>query len=96
VPEAERHPATAHLFIVNPLRGANLVRLFATHPSTDERVRRLEAMAAVRGIGRGGSAPAAPDPGARGNRSEPPRRPEQSARDGVCGYRRKSRDADLW
>ena len=45
VPEAERNPATAHLFIVNPLHGASLQSLFATHPSTEERVRRLEAMA---------------------------------------------------
>jgi heat shock protein HtpX len=51
VPDAERHPATAHLFIVNPLRGANLASLFATHPSTEERVRRLRAMAAARGMG---------------------------------------------
>jgi heat shock protein HtpX len=51
VPDAERHPATAHLFIVNPLRSANLANLFATHPSTEERVRRLEAMAAAQGMG---------------------------------------------
>jgi heat shock protein HtpX len=38
-------PATAHLFIVNPLRGARLARLFSTHPPTTERVRRLRAMA---------------------------------------------------
>ncbi len=49
VPEAERNPATAHLFIVNPLHGASLQNLFATHPSTEERVRRLEAMAASSG-----------------------------------------------
>ena len=54
VADAERNPATAHLFIVNPLHGASLARLFATHPATAERVRRLEAMAAARGIGAGG------------------------------------------
>jgi heat shock protein HtpX len=37
-------PATAHLFIVNPFAGG-LARLFATHPPTEERVARLEAMA---------------------------------------------------
>lgn len=47
--DAERHPATAHLFIVNALRGGNPATLFATHPATEERVRRLEAMAAARG-----------------------------------------------
>jgi heat shock protein HtpX len=51
VPDAERNPATAHLFIMNPLHGASLQSLFATHPSTEERVRRLEAMAAAGGDG---------------------------------------------
>ena len=38
------NPATAHLFIVNPLRGQSLMRLFSTHPSTEERIARLRAM----------------------------------------------------
>ncbi len=38
--------ATAHMFIVNPLSGKGLQSLFSTHPPMDERVRRLEAMAA--------------------------------------------------
>ena len=38
-------PATAHLFIVNPLSGSMLRSLFSTHPSTEERVARLRAMA---------------------------------------------------
>ncbi len=38
------NPATAHMFIVNPLRGERLMRLFSTHPSTEERVARLRAM----------------------------------------------------
>ena len=37
-------PATAHLFIVNPFAGG-LARLFSTHPPTEQRVARLEAMA---------------------------------------------------
>src|SRR5690348_14108785 len=41
---AESNLATAHLFIVNPLHGG-LAGLFATHPSTAERIRRLQAMA---------------------------------------------------
>jgi len=38
-------PTTAHMFIVNPLRGGGLAGLFSTHPSTEERVRRLLALA---------------------------------------------------
>jgi heat shock protein HtpX len=38
-------PATSHLFIVNPLSGTNLRRLFSTHPPTEERIRRLLAAA---------------------------------------------------
>ena len=41
-------PATAHLFIVNPLSGSMLRSLFSTHPSTEERVARLRAMALSR------------------------------------------------
>jgi len=40
-------PATAHLFIVSSLRGASFASLFSTHPPTEERVRRLRAMAGV-------------------------------------------------
>jgi len=42
--EAEQNPATAHMFIVNPLHGG-LSGLFASHPSTQERVARLRALA---------------------------------------------------
>lgn len=41
----EASPATAHLFIVNPLHGGGIASLFSTHPSTEERVARLEALA---------------------------------------------------
>ncbi|HXN05569.1 MAG TPA: zinc metalloprotease HtpX [Nitrospiria bacterium] len=44
-PMADANPATAHMFIVNPLTGGGLFRLFSTHPPTEERIARLEAMA---------------------------------------------------
>ncbi len=37
-------PATAHMYIVNPLSGEGLMRLFSTHPPMEERIARLEAM----------------------------------------------------
>jgi heat shock protein HtpX len=42
---AERHPETAQMMITNPLSGGGLRGLFSTHPSTEERVERLLAMA---------------------------------------------------
>lgn len=41
---AEANPATAHMFIINPLHG-NFSGLFASHPSTAERIARLKSMA---------------------------------------------------
>jgi heat shock protein HtpX len=38
------NPATAHLFIVNPLSGQALMKLFSTHPPMHERIARLRAM----------------------------------------------------
>jgi len=38
------NPATSHMFIVNPLSGGGLVKLFSTHPPIEERIERLEAM----------------------------------------------------
>jgi len=37
-------PATAHLFIVNPFSNGGFTRMFSTHPSTEERIARLEAL----------------------------------------------------
>lgn len=45
--QAQPAPATAHLYIVNPLRGGGLASLFSTHPPIQERVARLRAMATV-------------------------------------------------
>jgi heat shock protein HtpX len=41
---ADVNPSTAHMFIVNPLRGKSLASLFSTHPSTEERIKRLQAL----------------------------------------------------
>jgi heat shock protein HtpX len=43
--DAERNPATAHMFIVNPLSGHGMDNLFSTHPSLENRIARLEAKA---------------------------------------------------
>jgi heat shock protein HtpX len=44
-PEAEEVPATAHMFIINPLSGRGMDNLFATHPSTANRIAALEELA---------------------------------------------------
>jgi heat shock protein HtpX len=38
------NPATSHMFIVNPLSGKSMIKLFSTHPPIEERIARLEAM----------------------------------------------------
>jgi heat shock protein HtpX len=44
----EANPATAYMFIVNPLTGGGLMTLFSTHPPMEERIRRLDEMASRR------------------------------------------------
>jgi heat shock protein HtpX len=41
----EANPSTAHMFIVNPLRGRGVLSLFSTHPPIEERITKLEEMA---------------------------------------------------
>jgi heat shock protein HtpX len=48
---AERNPATAHLFIVNPLSGRAMDNLFSTHPATENRIAALQQLAAEMGVG---------------------------------------------
>jgi heat shock protein HtpX len=56
--EAEHNPATAHMFIINPLNGRAMDNLFSTHPATDNRVQALFQLAAKMGARRsGGAAP---------------------------------------
>ncbi|MCX6625465.1 MAG: zinc metalloprotease HtpX [Acidobacteria bacterium] len=40
----EANPATAHMFIIKPFTGGTLMRLFSTHPSTEDRIARLQAL----------------------------------------------------
>ena len=54
--DAEANPASAHLFIINPLAGGARDNLFSTHPSTENRIAQLMAM--VRGAGTGFPQPA--------------------------------------
>jgi heat shock protein HtpX len=66
---AERAPATAHLFIVNPLSGQRMDNLFSTHPSTENRIAALQRLAQEvgRGVAQNGF----------GTRSSVPSYPEQ-------------------
>ncbi|MGE0750703.1 MAG: zinc metalloprotease HtpX [Variibacter sp.] len=59
--DAERNPATAHMFIVNPLSGHRMDNLFSTHPATENRIAALEDLARSMGASGGyaGSTPSA-------------------------------------
>jgi heat shock protein HtpX len=60
--DAERAPATAHMFIINPLSGARMDNLFSTHPSTQNRVDRLIALDRQMGGSSTGGSFSRPDP----------------------------------
>jgi len=47
--DAERNPATAHMFIINPLNGQNMDNLFSTHPNMENRIAALQAMSTEMG-----------------------------------------------
>jgi heat shock protein HtpX len=66
-PDAEQHPATAHLFIINPLSGARMDNLFATHPATENRIAALREIAARMGQRGQDAAPQARPSGPWGN-----------------------------
>ena len=68
---AERNPASAHLFIVNPLSGARMDNLFSTHPNVENRVAALQEIA--REMGESGPSVSAPEDAA-GPWSAPQRR----------------------
>ncbi|GLK66457.1 zinc metalloprotease HtpX [Hansschlegelia plantiphila] len=56
---AERSPATAHMFIINPLSGERMDNLFSTHPATENRIAALMRLAGEMGVNTRGPAPAA-------------------------------------
>jgi heat shock protein HtpX len=60
--DAERAPATAHMFIINPLSGRGMDNLFSTHPATENRIAALQRLAPA-----GAFSSAAPRGGASGN-----------------------------
>ena len=75
--DAERNPATAHMFIINPLSGERMDNLFSTHPNTENRIAALRAMAQEFG---GGGQPARPA-------QEQPRQPRDDGQTGPWGGR---------
>jgi heat shock protein HtpX len=71
--DAERSPATAHMFIINPLSGERMDNLFSTHPDTGNRIAALEAMASeFTGKFSGGGGPVAREAPAAERPSEGP------------------------
>ena len=97
-PDAEHNPATAHMFIINPLSGEKMDNLFSTHPNTDNRVAALEAMArsGMRGGGaRSGQASVetgGPWGRDRDERTVPAREPARPARTSVPRAGRSGND----
>ncbi|WP_127091360.1 zinc metalloprotease HtpX [Aquabacter cavernae] len=69
--EAEANPATAHMFIINPLSGQRMDNLFSTHPATENRIAALQALAQTMGRAPGYAMPNA--------QPTPPRGPWQGA-----------------
>ncbi|MEP9354439.1 zinc metalloprotease HtpX [Xanthobacter sp. KR7-65] len=59
--EAEANPATAHMFIINPLSGVRMDNLFSTHPAVENRIAALRELSQQMG-GAGGYAPQRPAP----------------------------------
>jgi heat shock protein HtpX len=66
--DAERNPATAHMFIINPLSGHGIDSLFSTHPSTENRIAELQRLAAELGTH---AAPPPARPGSPDRRRDP-------------------------
>ncbi len=67
---AEANPATAHMFIINPLHAHKVDSLFSTHPNTQNRVARLQQMAKSMGGGMSGGG-GSPQPASAGASAGP-------------------------
>lgn len=72
---AERNPAMAHMYIINPLNGARMDNLFSTHPDTGNRIAALQKLAAEMSVDD------------KGRRPQPRPRPASSGRDIGGGWR---------
>lgn len=86
---AEANPATAHLFIINPLSGERMDNLFSTHPATENRIRALMDYARSAGLSAGpaygGGAPGAAPRGPWGRREDGGPAPGRGGRRGPWG-----------
>lgn len=72
---AEAKPATAHMFIINPLTGGGMDNLFSTHPDTGNRIAALMEQARALGIGRGNAGAGFTAQASDSPWSNPPRQP---------------------
>jgi heat shock protein HtpX len=76
-PQAEANPATAHMFIINPLSGARMDNLFSTHPNPQNRIEALLAFETEAGLGvppSAGRQTATPSPWSSAGSARPKRR----------------------
>ncbi len=73
--QAEHNPATAHMFIINPLTGQGMDNLFSTHPKTQNRVAALQSQAQDMGGSTGPSDEAQSGPWGRASQSQRQRGP---------------------
>lgn len=76
--DAEASPATAHMFIMNPLHGENMDNLFSTHPNTQNRIEELRKLSNA-GLGTGGRASFS---NASGYQSRPQSAPQSAPQSG--------------
>jgi heat shock protein HtpX len=76
--DAERNPASAHMFIINPLHGQRMDGLFSTHPATENRIAALRELDAEFGSPGGGRPASGREPGAQApwGRTQDPRGPK--------------------